>query len=212
MSDSPYRVLGVGVPPMLGRERLFEELRRHLTKPTPDHVSVIGPAGFGKSVLLNHLASHFRQPGKYFTTSMYWDLRHGTPATDHEFRRQLAERIKGALQQVESEYADFMELEDEGLHDLLQLVFSEMQTRGVRILAVLDGFDHLLAEGRITRNLWDSLRTLCQMTSLRLVTGSRSRLRELCRTEESRTSDFWEIFYDTPLKVDWFNVQIKLAQ
>ena len=204
MSDSPYRVLGVDVPPMFGRERLFVRLCRHLNKPTPDHVSVIGPAKFGKSVLLNHLAGHFRQPGQYFTTSLYWDLRHGTPATDDEFRRRFAEHIKRALQQVEPEYADFIELEDEGLHDLLHFVFSEMQTKGVRILAVLDGFDHLLAEGRITRNLWDDLRTLCQMTSLRLVTGSRSRLRELCKTEESRTSDFWEIFYDTPLQVGCF--------
>ena len=204
MSDSPYQVLGVGVPTMFGRERLFERLCRHLTKPTPDHVSVISPAMFGKSVLLNHLAGHFKQRGEYFATSMYWDLRHGTPVTDDEFRRRFAERIKRALRQVESELADFLELEDEGLHDLLHLVFSEMQTSGVRILAVLDGFDHLLAEGRITRNLWDDLRTLCQMTSLRLVTGSRSRLRELCKTEESRTSDFWEIFYDTPLQVGCF--------
>ena len=204
MSDSPYQVLGVGVPPMFGRERLFERLCRHLTKPTPDHVSVISPAMFGKSVLLNHLASHFKHRGEYFATSIYWDLRHGTPVTDDGFRRRFAERIKRALQKVESELADFLELEDEGLHDLLHLVFSEMQTSGVRILAVLDGFDHLLAEGRITRNLWDDLRTLCQMTSLRLVTGSRSRLRELCKTEESRTSDFWEIFYDTPLQVGCF--------
>ena len=204
MSDSPYQVFGVGVPPMFGRERLFERLCRHLNKPTSDHVSVIGPTRFGKSVLLNHLAGHFKHRGEYFATSMYWDLRHGTPVTDDEFRRRFAERIKRALQQVESEYADFMELEDESLHDLLHFVFSEMQTRGVRILAVLDGFDHLLAKGHITRNLWDDLRTLCQMTSLRLVTGSRSRLRELCKTEESRTSNFWLIFFDTPLQVGCF--------
>lgn len=204
MSGSPYQVFGVGVPTMFGRERLFEKLRRHLNKPTPDHVSVIGPAKFGKSVLLNHLAEQFRQTGEYFTTTMYWDLRHGTPVTDDKFRRRFAERIKRTLQQVNSEYADFMELEDEGLHDVLHFLFSEMQTSGTRILAVLDGFDHLLAEGRITRNLWDGLRTLCQMTSLRLVTGSRSRLRELCKTEESRTSDFWEIFFDTPLQVGCF--------
>lgn len=204
MSDSSYQVQGVGVPTMFGRERLFGRLCRHLNKPTPDHVSVIGPAMIGKSVLLNHLAGQFRQPGEYFTTSMYWDLRHGTPATDDEFRRRFAERIKHALHQVDSEFADFMELGDEGLHDLLHFVFSEMQTGGSRILAVLDGFDHVLAEGSITRNLWDDLRTLCQMTSLRLVTGSRSTLRELCKTEESRTSDFWEIFYDTPLQVGCF--------
>lgn len=204
MSDSPYRVRGVDVPSMLGRERLFDELCRHLNKPTPDHVSVIGPAMFGKSVLLNHLGTQFARPSEYFSTSMYWDLRHGTPATDDEFRRRFAEHVKRALRQLDSEYAEFLEPEDDGLKDLLHLVFLEMQTNDVRILAVLDGFDHLLAEGSITRNLWDGLRTLCQMTSLRLVTGSRSTLRELCKTEESRTSDFWEIFYDTPLQVGCF--------
>ena len=204
MSDSPYQVLGVDVPSMLGRERLFEELCRHLNKPTPDHVSVIGPAKFGKSVFLNHIADHFRRPGEYFFTSMYWDLRHDTPVTDDDFRRRFAERVKRALLYVESEYADYIELEDDGLQYLLHLVFEEMHRKENRFLAVLDGFDHVLKGSGITRNLWDELLSLCRMSSLRLVTGSRSRLRELCKTEESRTSDFWEIFYDTPLQVGCF--------
>ena len=79
MSDSPYRVLGVGVPSMLGRERLFEKLLGHLTKPTPDHVCVVGPRKFGKSVLLSHLASHFKDAGDYYVTSLFWNLRHNTP-------------------------------------------------------------------------------------------------------------------------------------
>ena len=66
---------------------------------------------------------------------------------------------------------------------------------------VLDGFDYALAGTGLTRSLWDQLRALAQRDSLRLVTGSRRPLRELCRTEESRTSDFWEIFYDTPTRV-----------
>ena len=204
MSDNPYQVQGVDVPSMLGRERLFESLCRHLNKPTPDHVSVIGPAKFGKSVLLNHLAGHFRQPGQYFTTSMYWDLRHGTPATDDEFRPRFSEHVKRALRQVDSEFADILEPEHESLHDLLHLIFEEMHREEIRLLAVLDGFDHVLRGSGITRNLWDELLSLCRMSSLRLVTGSRKRLRELCKTEESRTSDFWEIFYDTPLQVGCF--------
>ena len=51
MSVSPYRVRGVGVPRMLGRERLFQELHRHLTKAMPDHMCVVGPPSFGKSAL-----------------------------------------------------------------------------------------------------------------------------------------------------------------
>ena len=205
MSDRPYQVLGVGVPPMFGRERLYGKLCRHLNKPTPYHMSVIGPARFGKSVLLNHLFGQFKHPGEYFTTSLYWDLKHRPPKSDDEFRQRFAKRIKRALQYVESEYADFLDLEDEGLHEVLHFVFLEMESSGTRILAVLDGFDDLLANGRITENLWDDLRTLCQLPSLRLVTGSRNTLRELCKTDESRTSDFWEIFYHTPLQVGCFD-------
>ena len=63
-----------------------------------------------------------------------------------------------------------------------------------RILVVLDGFDHVLAGTGLTRNLWDQLRELARRPSLRLVTGSRRRLRELCRTEEVQSSNFWGIF------------------
>ena len=204
MSDSPYQIRGGSVPQMLGRERLFERLSRHLTKPTPDHMCVVGPPSFGKSVLLNHLASHFKEESNHYVTSLYWDLRHSTPRTDDEFRRRFAEQIKGALQSVQPELAEYLELENEGISDLLHLVFDEMDSKGLHFLAVLDGFDHVLAESGITRNLWDEMRDLGQQASLRLVTGSRSRLRELCKTEDSRTSDFWEIFYDTPLLVGCF--------
>ena len=125
--------------------------------------------------------------------------------TDHEFRVLFASRIKSALQPVESDLADCLELDDNDLSDLLYFVFEEMHRKGIRFLAVLDGFDHVLKGSGITRNLWDELLSLCRMSSLRLVTGSRGRLRELCKTEESRTSDFWEIFNpDTPLKVGCF--------
>ena len=204
MSETPYQVLGVGIPPLLGREGLFNELRSHLTKQTPDHMCVVGPPLYGKSVLLNHLASHFKDAGDHYITSVYWDLRHSTPRTDDQFRRRFSARIKGALQSVKPEFAEYLELDDEGISDLLHLVFEEMDHKGFRFLAVLDGFDHVLAGSGITRNLWDEMRNLSQMASLRLVTGSRRRLRELCKTEDSRTSDFWEHFYDTPLQVGCF--------
>ena len=205
MNENPYQVLGVGIPLMLGRERLFERLLPHLTKLTPDHMCIVGPSLFGKSVFLHGVASYFKDTGDHYVTTLYWDLRHGTPGTDDEFRRRFAERIREALQPVRPDLAEYLEPGNEPLADLLTLVFEEMDQEGVRFLAVLDGFDHVLAGGGITRNLWDEMRTLCQKTSLRLVTGSRSRLRELCKSEESRTSDFWEIFYDTPLQVGCFD-------
>ena len=204
MTDNPYRVRGIGIPAMLGREGLFNRLCDHLIRPTPNHVCVVGHRGFGKSVLLNHLASRFQDRGDHYITSMYRDLRHRTPRTDDEFRRVFAAGIKSALEEVQPDLAEYFELEEDRPGDVLRVVFDDMAARDFRLLAVLDGFDHVLAGSGITRNLWDDMRALCQKRSLRVVTGSRSRLRELCRTDESRTSDFWEIFYDTPLQVGFF--------
>lgn len=202
MIESPYKVLGTGVPRMLGRERLFNRLCGHLTKESPDHVSVVGPRLFGKSVLLNHLASDF--PQDHYAASVYWDLRFETPRTDADFRSRFAENLKGSLAPVEPDLAEYIEPNDEAVSDLLALVFEDLHSRRGRVLAILDGFDHLLGDFGITRNLWDELRTLAQIGSLCLVTGSRARLYDLCKDEESRTSNFWQIFHDPPFRVGRF--------
>lgn len=204
MNDSPYQVLGDRVPRMLGRKRIFCQLLGHLLKETPDHVCVVGPTLFGKSVLLNHLSAHFKSEGGHYLTSVYWDLRHGTPGTDAEFRRCLVEQVKVALKPVRADLVEDLDPDDEDAFELLDLVLEDMEDDGLRPLAVLDGFDHALGGGTITRNFWDRMRVLAQRGSLRLVTGSRGRLRELCKSEDSRTSDFWEIFFDTPLQVGCF--------
>lgn len=204
MSDNPYRVLGTGVPPMYGRVKLVRELVDHLKDP-PAHVSVVGPRLYGKSVLLKQVASLPRGLGDHYVASVYWDLRHGTPRTDADFLRGFAERTKRALSGKQSDIADWLAPGDEECAALLDLAFEELETRGHRLLSVLDGFDHIMAETGITRNLWDNMRALAQKQSLRLVTGSRDRLLDLCRTEESRTSDFWEIFHHTPPMVGCFD-------
>ena len=123
------------------------------------------------------------------------------PTSDDAFKRRLAEEVRAALQPHRPELSEWLEFEDEGIHELLVLVFDDLEKSDARLLVVLDGFDYALAGAGLTRNLWDQLRSLAQKTSLRFVTGSRCPLRELCRTEETRTSDFWEIFYDTPIRV-----------
>ena len=114
---------------------------------------------------------------------------------------RFAHEVRAAVEGFRPHLAELIEAGDEAVHEVLGLVFEELENEGARLLVVLDGFDYALAGTGLTRNLWDRLRTLAQRTSLRLVTGSRRPLRELCRTEESRTSDFWEIFYDTPTRV-----------
>lgn len=202
--NHPYQVLGTSIPELLARRRLTEQLERHLLKPSPDHVQVVGPTLFGKSVLLNGLATRLEAADNHFVAAAYVDLRHAPPTDDATFRRRFAEVVKKTLATAKPDVAEYLDLDDEGIHELLDLAFQELEQQGARILVVLDGFDHVLAGTGITRNLWDQLRSLAQKSSLRLLTGSRQPLRELCKTEESRTSDFWEIFYDTPVVVGPF--------
>ena len=186
---------------MLGRAALVQRIENHLSKPSPDHVSVVGPKHYGKSVLLRHLADVYRAGSGGYLTTVHIDLRHDTPGSDGAFKRRLAAEVKTALRPERTQLSEYIDPDDAAVHESLDLVFEELAGEGARILVVLDGFDYALAGTGLTRNLWDQLRSLAQRTSLRFVTGSRRPLRELCRTEESRTSDFWEIFYDTPVRV-----------
>ena len=58
--NHPYQVMGTAVPRMLGRRQLVEQIERHVLKPSPDHVQVVGPRLFGKSVLLKALVDSSR--------------------------------------------------------------------------------------------------------------------------------------------------------
>ena len=186
---------------MLGRAALVQRIKSHLSKPSPDHVSVVGPKHYGKSVLLRHLADVYRTGSGGYLTTVHIDLRHDTPRSDGAFKRRFAAEVKAALRPERTQLSECIDPDDATIHELLGLVFEGLEGESARILVVLDGFDYALAGTELTRNLWDLLRSLAQRTSLRFVTGSRRPLRELCRTEESRTSDFWEIFYDTPVRV-----------
>ena len=203
--NHPYQVMGASVPKMLGRRRLVEQLERHLFKPSPDHVQVVGPTLFGKSVFLSGLVEPLRAGGTHYAAAAYVDFRHAPPSTDSAFRRTLAEVVKAALSKATPDIAEYIEPGDEKVHEVLDWAFQELEQKTTRLLVVLDGFDHVLAGVGITRNLWDQLRSLAQRSSLRLVTGSRQPLRELCKTEDSRTSDFWEIFNPTPVVVPPFS-------
>jgi hypothetical protein len=190
MSERAYEVLGDRSAPMRGRKRQMADLLAQLGKPTPDHISVIGPKRIGKTMLLRHLAAHIRAEGKLYLTSVYWNL-HDAPAPDGDFRAALAREVARALVPLRPDLAD----ENPG-YDWLTAVLGILEDEGLRILVILDEVDRLRAAPAIGRNLWDNLRFLAQKDSLWLVTGTRRRLREICLDEESLTSDFWEIFTD----------------
>ncbi|MCY3734713.1 MAG: hypothetical protein OXG42_10570 [Chloroflexi bacterium] len=188
MAVNPYPVLGPNIPGLLGRASLIRQFDRHLLKESPDHVSVVGPALYGKSVVLRHVADTYLMRPADYVTAVYVDLRRGAITSDIGFKRRFAGELKAALQRDRPDLAEYLDLDDESIHELLGLVFDEVDADSSRVLAVLDGFDYVLGRANLTRNLWDQLRTLAEKPSLRLVAASRRPLREVCRTEESRTS------------------------
>ena len=108
VTENPYQVLGASVPSMLGRAALVARIERHLLKPSPDHVSVVGPAHYGKSVLLRHLADKHREGSPNYLTTVHVDLRRDTPTSDDAFKRRLAREISTALQPLRQDLSEFV--------------------------------------------------------------------------------------------------------
>ena len=190
---------------MIGRRSTIERIQHHLERDKPEHVSVIGSARYGKSVILSELERRYAPGCPGYHTAVYLDLRRHTPETDNELRQQIADELQKVFADSWAEIAELLKFEDVELRERMQLVGRELAQTDDRVLMIMDGFDEVLANPGITRAIWDGLLRIADLPVLRLVTGSRLPLRELCRTEESRTSDFWEIFHDVPVVVGGFD-------
>jgi hypothetical protein len=205
MQDNPFQVLGPSVPTMVGRRSTIERIQNHLDRDQPEHVSVIGPARYGKSVILSELERRYAPGCPGYHTAVYLDLRLYTPETDDELRQQIADELQKVFADSWADITELLKFEDVELRERMQLVGRELAQTDDRVLLIMDGFDEVLANPGITRAIWDGLLRIADLPVLRLVTGSRRPLRELCVTEESRTSDFWEIFHDVPVVVGGFD-------
>jgi hypothetical protein len=206
MSDTPFPILGTTVAPMVGRTAILQRMIGALAKPAPDHLQVIGSRFAGKTVLLHALAAHLRQREENpYTAVLIWDLGHQTPATDQAFLQRFARELAEALKGRHEECASQLTTVSENPFTELGEIFEYLNDGSGKVLALLDGFDKPLAQGGLTRNLWDQLRELASNPSLRLVTASRRRLSELVRHPDAQTSDFWNIFNAVPVRVGCFD-------
>lgn len=202
---NPFNCNGTATPTMFGRKRIMDKILSMLNKPMPDNISIIGPKLYGKTVLLRHLSDTLKkQEGVY--ASAYIDLRHNTPQSDIEFKRNMASRLSESLKPINKEYSDTLrDSDDDTIPDIINYILSDLNDASKRLVVIFDAFDSLTLGTLISPNLLDQLRSFAtDNPSLSLVIGSRLRLRELCKTEESRTSDFWRIFADPPMQVSAF--------
>lgn len=205
MSDRRYPICSTPTPPCIGRKAQLDRLVASLTKPMPDHVQVVGPRFAGKTVLLTNLIARLEKQGEPYTAIFFWDLAHQNLDDDSNFLRVFGEQLAKALQINHPDYANHLTSESSFAAAEIAEVLEALKDDGGKVLAVLDGFDKAVANGRLTRNLWDQLRELAIKPSLRLITASRKRLSELIRDPNAETSPFWNIFDPTPVRVGCFD-------
>lgn len=201
MADALFPILGATIAPMLGRAAIMLRLWNDLAKQTPSHLSVVGPRYAGKTVLMHGLAERMRQRDSPYAAVIIWDLGHQTPDSNTAFLKTLCRKLGEGLKSNGNDYGDHLLAVESDEYDEMREVLDALRTDERKVLMLWDGFDKPLSTGKLTRNLWDQLRELASYPSLRLVTATRRPLAELISSEESVTSDFWNIFDMTPVRV-----------
>ncbi|QYX63127.1 hypothetical protein K2227_12965 [Shewanella putrefaciens] len=205
MIDRKFPIAVSEVPMLIGRSITVDSILTSLKKSVPDHLQVVGPRFSGKTVLLNAIKSLVEHDeSSPYSAVLLWDLGHRTPRNDQEFLIQFSAKLAEVLNTNHADYAEHLRnSEDTHYQDIAEVLAALNEE--TKILVIFDGFDKPLSNSNLTRNLWDQLRELAQNSSLRLITGSRKTLRELIRNPEAQTSDFWNIFLSSPIRVDCFD-------
>ena len=174
------------------------------------HISVVGPRAIGKTLLLQAVVDQHQGGAAGFASAAMVDLRHDPPGSTEAALRRVAEALQETFRTASGGGLAFLakeikiESNAEELFEQLKIALEIVAESDRRVLLVLDGCDPVLQNSAVPRNLWDNLRTLAQVRSLRLMTGSRDQLHRLCYNPDARVSDFFRIFYDQPLKVGPF--------
>lgn len=190
---------------LIGRLNILDEILTAITKPVPDHIQVVGPRYSGKTVILKKLKEIvISEDRSEYSCVLLWDLGHITPKSDLEFLSQFATNLSEAIKDKFPDYSEHLKSSKDTFQQDIAEVLDALNDE-TKILVIFDGFDKALSSDKLTRNLWDQLRELAQNKSLTLITASRKSLRELIRNPEAQTSDFWNIFLSTPIRVDCFD-------
>ena len=180
----------------------WETVNHHLTGKThPDHLSIVGMRGYGKSEFLKQVANHLSQEENIFDSVVYIDFSFCVPEDDEDFLSTLLKKVKAGIAEFDPDYAASLNTSEDA-RDLLEMVFDDLIDSDRHILLILDGFDYIFRKAEISFGVWGYLRSQFAKSSITVLTGSRRSLRDLCHSEESRTSDFWNIFYNKKIIIE----------
>ncbi|HOW63729.1 MAG TPA: AAA-like domain-containing protein [Candidatus Paceibacterota bacterium] len=197
MTENPYPLGDRRDARLLGRCQALKLVLERLNKL---HVCVTAPQRFGKTVFLREVARVATANG--FSQVLAWDLKRHTPGTDEEFYQSLCREMERQLQVPGQDLAEWFR-EMGPSFETIKGVFQELCEAGQKILVVLDAVEHVLQAGLVTKNVWDNLRDLADLSGVRFLTGSRFPLRQLCPLY-SKTSPFGNIFHPKPVRFGAF--------
>ncbi len=183
-----------------GRRREIEQIFSRLRNPAFESTSIVGERRMGKTSLLKYV-SHPDVFTKYGMDPeshcfCYINLQ---LATDTEGVSQLHQQILRRLEEAirdEDVKERIRELLESGSIDSYDLdaLFDLVDDQGRHVVLLLDEFEHLAQNESIGPEFYYGLRSLAIHHNLAYLTASRRDLVDLSRTDDIRSSPFFNIF------------------
>lgn len=183
-----------------GRHAEVELIFSRLRNPEFESSSVVGERKVGKTSLLNYIA-HPQVVRRYNMDPetlliVYMDLAMITSATTPSRLYQLIlRRLRMRVQdpQLQATIQEVSQSETLDVYDLSDLL-EGLEGRGLRLVLLLDEFDHLGSNENFGPEFYYGLRSLAIHYNLAIVTASRLDLIDVCHSAEVRSSPFFNIF------------------
>ncbi|MBI4199166.1 MAG: ATP-binding protein [Chloroflexi bacterium] len=183
-----------------GRRAEVDQVFSRLRNPEFESTSVVGPRRMGKTSLLQHITHPdvVRQNGLDPDTHLmlYVDLQMVDPTvTPTRLYQHILRRMSAQVQDPEAkarlrEVSGFDAIDTYDLAD----AFDVVDQRGLRIVLLMDEFEHVGTNANFGPEFYYGLRSLAIHHNLALVTASQNDLVDLSRSDAVRSSPFFNIF------------------
>ena len=190
---NPYfnRVMIRNPSDFYGRKREIARLYARINNPVPQSVSVIGERRIGKSSLLWFIA-HPENKKKYLdepekVVFLFLDFQENRDMKVEDFYSKLFDKLKEQMPDISlpSEGGDY---------DALLRVVQEVDSRGMKLILLMDEFEIVTQNENCDAQFYSFLRALANRYNVAYITTSRRQLQELCHAKQISDSPFFNIF------------------
>ncbi len=190
-----------------GREREIEQVFSRLRNAEFESSSIVGERRIGKTSLLNYIADPGVRKAKGLDLDRYLFVYMDLQLLDKDITpMRLWQRL---LQQIARNCQDTkikriittVRKADTIDSFVLADMFGSIDDNDQYIVLLLDEFDHVVQNPNFGPGFFYSLRSLAIQYNLSLITSSRRELIDLCRSDEVRSSPFFNIFANINIRL-----------